>query len=491
MKKQILAASIIILVALALFAQTPPPNCTSGNPKCYSDLVAYQGHGPASSLPSTLCSNCSGNDRRVIVVRIDSSWGSTTNTNVWNATNCAINAWNNATDGSGNKIGYYFVLDQGGATGVTNADITISQDSNQSDFAECDVQVNSGSTTRRNHIELSPANGTLGNGAFTGDDVCGRIKHEMGHLMGLANNSLCNTIMRGTQETGTRLVNNVQANDVARVNTHFADVDNCGNYVISNDSPKEEVEPTPTPTPEPTPEESGLGQCNDGLDNDGDSMIDCEESACNHYCPNGCSNYQWAVCIALGGAGCVDGFCYTPVLIDTLGNGFRLTTAKDGVVFNVLPDMPVKLAWTAPDTDDAWLVLDRNGNGQVDSGQELFGNATPQAQPPVGLDKNGFLALVEYDSSANGGNGDGVIDQSDAIFSQLLLWQDKNHNGISEPSELHGLLELGIASMECNYKESKRTDEFGNKFRYRAKVKDVRGAQVGRWAWDVFLRMAP
>jgi hypothetical protein len=58
----------------------------------------------------------------------------------------------------------------------------------------------------------------------------------------------------------------------------------------------------------------------------------------------------------------------------------------------------------------------------------------------------------------------------------------------SEPNELHTHPELGIALHELDYKESKRADEHGNAFRYRAKVKDVHDAQVGRWAWDVFLR---
>lgn len=73
------------------------------------------------------------------------------------------------------------------------------------------------------------------------------------------------------------------------------------------------------------------------------------------------------------------------------------------------------------------------------------------------------------------------------MFESLRLWRDSNHNGISEATELQTLSGLGIATVELNYKTSKRTDEHGNQFRYRAKVKDLHGESVGRWAWDVFL----
>jgi hypothetical protein len=149
-----------------------------------------------------------------------------------------------------------------------------------------------------------------------------------------------------------------------------------------------------------------------------------------------------------------------------------------------------RLAWTNASSDDAWLVLDHSNNGVIDSGRELFGNYTPQTKPPFGVPANGFLALAEYDKRINGGDGDGVITENDIVFSRLRLWQDTNHDGAAENSELHRATALGVIGFELNYRESKQTDQYGNQFRYRAKVKNKQG-QTGRWAWDVFLTRQP
>ena len=175
----------------------------------------------------------------------------------------------------------------------------------------------------------------------------------------------------------------------------------------------------------------------------------------------------------------------SPIVVDINGDGIALTGPAEGVDFDLNGNgTRDRLGWTRSNSDDAWLALDRNGNGNIDNGAELFGDFTQQ---PAAPNKNGFLALAEFDKPANGGNGDGVINSQDSVFERLRLWQDANHNGIADSGELHTLPSLNVQAFELDFKESKRVDQSGNEFRYRAKVWDSAPGTAGRWSWDVFL----
>jgi hypothetical protein len=201
-----------------------------------------------------------------------------------------------------------------------------------------------------------------------------------------------------------------------------------------------------------------------------------------------CCGVQCHCCTCAGGPPCA-----SPIIVDTTGQGFQLTSAEDGVIFDISgTGHPVLIAWTAPKSGNAFLALDRNHNGKIDDGKELFGNYTeqPPCEDGTQVCLNGYRALAEFDKPENGGNGDGIIDSRDAVYSKLLLWIDANHDGASQPRELHTLPELGVYSISLHYRDDANFfDAHGNWFHYQATLNpDLRDgtSKDGRLTYDVF-----
>jgi VCBS repeat-containing protein len=107
--------------------------------------------------------------------------------------------------------------------------------------------------------------------------------------------------------------------------------------------------------------------------------------------------------------------------------------------------------WIKP--DDGFLVLDRNGNGLIDNGTELFGDSTPLYAGGTAAD--GFAALAQEDT-----NGDGLVNAGDANWDNLRVWQDANSDGITDAGELHSLESLGITGFHVA--KSENTTRLGN-----------------------------
>jgi len=171
---------------------------------------------------------------------------------------------------------------------------------------------------------------------------------------------------------------------------------------------------------------------------------ECDGTTCDDSCSGGGGGFGWGDPCASANCefGCADIYVYgrmmavceadaDPIILDLDGSGYQLTSIDRGVSFDFYNDgKPVQVSWTAKGTNSGWLVLDRNGNGVIDNGWELFSSVTPQAGPAGS--HLGFKALATYDTPRYGGNGDGWLDASDAIYSKLRVWVDRNHNGVSE-----------------------------------------------------------
>ncbi|MCB0364554.1 MAG: hypothetical protein H6624_06160 [Bdellovibrionaceae bacterium] len=145
----------------------------------------------------------------------------------------------------------------------------------------------------------------------------------------------------------------------------------------------------------------------------------------------------------------------SPLAIDLAGDGFATTSLAEGVKFDVDgTGEKQQVSWFTAGTDNAFVAVDLNGNGRIDGGQELFGTSTRLRNGLTA--SNGFVALADLDA-----NSDGVIDQRDSGFNNLLLWTDTNHNGESEGQELQSLGEV-VTSIKLDYKARRMMDANGN-----------------------------
>ena len=179
----------------------------------------------------------------------------------------------------------------------------------------------------------------------------------------------------------------------------------------------------------------------------------------------------------------------SPIIVDVGRDGYKLTSAADGVRFDIDADgVAEQVAWTRADTDDAFLALDRNGNGTIDDGTELFGNATPAyAGQRVLRATNGFEALKFLQGPDYGVSyTDDRIDSRDCVFARLVLWTDRNHNGLSEPDELQPASVAGLQAIGTEYKLKKRVDKDGNEFRQKGTVIWTDGATEP--VYDIWLK---
>ena len=147
----------------------------------------------------------------------------------------------------------------------------------------------------------------------------------------------------------------------------------------------------------------------------------------------------------------------SPLILDLDSDGIETSAIENGTYFDFDANkFSEKTAWV--NADDGILVRDINKNGQIDNGQELFGDNTLLSTGEKAA--NGFEALIDLDE-----NVDGKIDKTDSIYNELYVWRDINQNGQTDDGELTDLEKLGIESISLDYSSDAFTDEQGNEHR--------------------------
>lgn len=180
----------------------------------------------------------------------------------------------------------------------------------------------------------------------------------------------------------------------------------------------------------------------------------------------------------------------SPIVIDLANNGIQLGEAGVGVYFDVNADgIRDHVQWVRRGGDEGFLAVDRTGNGLIDDGSELFGVGTPMELEGCKA-VNGFVGLAQYDARQLGGNDDGFITASDAIWPQLRVWLDINADGVSTAPEMRTLQSLGITALQTIPKIRKYIDAAGNVIPYWAWA--MQRARPGRVLMvDVYFKQLP
>jgi hypothetical protein len=177
------------------------------------------------------------------------------------------------------------------------------------------------------------------------------------------------------------------------------------------------------------------------------------------------------------------GMCrVSPLVLDLNGDGIFVSNVAGGVHFDLKGSgTPLRTSWPVGG-DDALLAFDRNGDGRITNGTELFGNARAS---------NGFVALAALDTPAAGGDGNGYVDEQDRLFDQLLLWTDLNRDGISQDDELASLESRGITAIALDHVSTGHLDQNGNHFAQLSQfvVNDSEQRTLGSVV-DVWFRVA-
>jgi hypothetical protein len=151
-----------------------------------------------------------------------------------------------------------------------------------------------------------------------------------------------------------------------------------------------------------------------------------------------------------------------PLVIDLGQDGIHLGEKGVGVMFDLMANgSPIRMQWTAPGGNEAFVVIDKNGNGIADDGSELLTNYNWLMLENT-VAANGFADLAQYDQTALGGNDDGFISNADAVWHELNLWLDKNADGISTAHEMIKPANIGLTHFYTIPKENKRRDPAGN-----------------------------